>query len=390
MKRSILFCLIALFAIVFVSGDLFGMPAFARKYKMSCKTCHEPFPHLNAFGEEFAGDGFVLKDQEAPRSYTDTGDDKLSLFRELPIAIRFDGYVKYNNANTRTSDFATPMNVKLLSGGSLAKNISYYFYFFFSEQGNIVGLEDAFLMFTDIFHSGITFTIGQFQVSDPLFKRELRLTFEDYQIYKARGGFSTIDLTYDRGIMFNYAIPKGPDLVFEVLNGTGIGEANIFENFDDDKYKNVFGRISQEFGKHLRIGGSAYSGKEVFLDAMNKIFVWGADATVSFPSLQLNFQFMERSDKNPLFSTVSPVEEKIRGGFAELVYTPPVKDNRLYAVGLFNWVNYEDKEENYRSGALQVGYLLRRNIRMLAEVDYIFKGPEGKHARVLVGLIAGF
>ena len=46
-----------------------AMPAFARKYQMSCKTCHSPFPKLKPYGEEFAGNGFVLKDKEAPRYY---------------------------------------------------------------------------------------------------------------------------------------------------------------------------------------------------------------------------------------------------------------------------------------------------------------------------------
>jgi hypothetical protein len=29
-----------------------AIPAFARKYRVSCALCHQPFPRLNAFGEE--------------------------------------------------------------------------------------------------------------------------------------------------------------------------------------------------------------------------------------------------------------------------------------------------------------------------------------------------
>lgn len=391
MKRSFIFVIISLLGVVFISSDLWGIPAFARKYKMSCKTCHEPFPKLKAFGEEFAANGYVLKDQEPSRAFTETGDDRLTLMRDFPFAIRFDGFLKYNNGNTRTSDFAAPMNVKLLSGGALAKNISYYFYFFFSEKGKIIGLEDAFLTFTDLFHSGLGLTVGQFQISDPIFKRELRLTFEDYNIYKARNGFSNIDLTYDRGIILNYMIPKGPDLFLEVVNGSGIGEANIFENFDNDKYKNVFGRISQNFGKHLRIGASGYYGKEAQEEIINKITIWGADATINLQAAQLNFQYMERRDDNPYFTLINnPDKIKIKGGFVELVVNPPMKDNRFYMVGLFNWIKADDEEMDYRSGAIHFGYLVRRNLRLVTELDYIFKGPEGKHARALMGLIAGF
>jgi hypothetical protein len=55
------------------------------------------------------------------------------------------------------------------------------------------------VQFTDIASSGVSLIAGQFQVSDPLFKRELRLEYEDYQPYRVRVGLTTADLTYDRG-----------------------------------------------------------------------------------------------------------------------------------------------------------------------------------------------
>jgi hypothetical protein len=82
----------------------------------------------------------------------------------------------------------------LISGGSITTDIAYYFYFFFSERGEVAGLEDAFLMFNNLFGSELDFYLGQFQVSDPLFKRELRLTFEDYRIYRTAVGYSNINL----------------------------------------------------------------------------------------------------------------------------------------------------------------------------------------------------
>ena len=51
------------------TSDIFGIPAFARKYNMTCKTCHSPFPSLKPYGNDFAGNGFQLKDQDAPRYY---------------------------------------------------------------------------------------------------------------------------------------------------------------------------------------------------------------------------------------------------------------------------------------------------------------------------------
>ena len=70
----------------------------------------------------------------------------------------------------------------------------------------------------------LDFTVGQFQVSDPLFKRELRLTKDDYYIYKVKPGHSDVDLTYDRGVMLSYGFDSGTDIVLEIINGNGIGE----------------------------------------------------------------------------------------------------------------------------------------------------------------------
>ena len=82
------------------SNECIAIPAFARKYQISCQVCHSPaMPRLKAFGDEFAGNGFRLTEYESPRYFIQTGDDKLSLFRELPLAIRMDGFASYNFGN---------------------------------------------------------------------------------------------------------------------------------------------------------------------------------------------------------------------------------------------------------------------------------------------------
>ncbi|NLH60508.1 MAG: hypothetical protein GX452_03795, partial [Ignavibacteriales bacterium] len=164
-KRLILFC-VALLALTLINDSL-AIPAFARKYSMSCQTCHSPFPRLKAYGDEFAGNGFQLSDREAPRYFVETGDDQLSLIRDFPLALRIDGFMTLNNKKSEKLDFSSPYLVKLLSGGSITKDISYYLYFFFGERGEVAGLEDAFIMFNNLFNIDLDIYVGQFQVSDP-------------------------------------------------------------------------------------------------------------------------------------------------------------------------------------------------------------------------------
>jgi len=157
---------------------------------MSCKTCHSPFPKLLPYGDEFAGNASSSRTRRRHGIFVDTGDPTLSLLRELPIALRLEGFMNWNTADNRRLDFTAPYILKFLSGGAITKDIAYYFYFFLSERGEIAGLEDAFVMFNDVFGSGLDIFAGQFQISDPLFKREVRLPAEDYQIYRATPGDS--------------------------------------------------------------------------------------------------------------------------------------------------------------------------------------------------------
>lgn len=383
-------CAVILLAVVGL-GSLQAMPAFARKYSMSCKTCHAPFPKLKPYGEEFAANGFVIKDKDTPRYFVDTGDSALSLLREIPIALRLEGFLAWNNANQRQVDFLSPYILKLISGGAITKNIAYYFYFFFSERGEIAGIEDAFVMFNDLFGSDLDLYAGQFQISDPLFKREVRLPFEDYQIYRATPGDSRINLTYDRGVMLTYGFATGTDLTFEVLNGTGIHEANVFRSFDDDPYKNVLLRVSQEIVPAFRVGAFGFLGKERPDEIVNSVWMAGGDVTLAVKPFELNVQYVERRDSNPFFATILPIDKLMtRGAFAELIFLPKGDDSRWYGAGLFNWVDSDQADLRYSAATAHVGYVLRRNMRLTAETTYVLRGPYAEHIRVGTGIVLGF
>jgi hypothetical protein len=386
MNRSLVFTVLVVILLTGTVSDASAIPAFARKYDMSCNTCHHPAPRLKAYGEEFAGNGFVLADKEAPRAYRETGDDDLMLLREVPLALRLEGYARWQPETAGRTDMQWPYLVKLLSGGKITKDVSYYFYFFFGERGDVTGLEDAFIMFNNIFKSELDVYVGQFQVSDPLFKRELRMTLEDYQIYRVKPGKSSANLTYDRGIMFIYGFESGTDIVVEVLNGAGIGAADVARNFDNDKYKNTAFRLSQDLGEHLRLGGFAYWGREAELDRTNSLWMAGPDLTLSLNDVVLNVQYIERRDDNPMYLATSS-QLKTRGAFAELTVTPGGDKGRWYGTALYNWVDSESDALDYHTATCHVGYLLARNFRLVGEYTYDMKEKANK---LTVGFVSAF
>ena len=239
-----------------------AMPAFAREYGVSCNVCHAAYPRLNDFGNRFAGDmNFRManwRDHTVP-----TGDDTLALPKTLPLAARVQAFIQARDAESvdpvsgevvadSSLDFQAPYLIKLLSSAPLTDSISYYFYMIFAEKGanTEVIVEDAWFSYDDLFDTGVGLQLGQFQVSDLMFPREVRMTFQDFMAYRFAG------ITYDRGLLFGRGF--GPvDVSLGFVNGNGIEENfNVTSPgyrrpdhlFDNDTGKSVFGRAGTTIG----------------------------------------------------------------------------------------------------------------------------------------------
>lgn len=364
--------------------DATAIPPFARKYRVTCRLCHNPFPTLTDFGEQFAGNGFRMAFDEEPRDTIATGDDLLTLPASLPLGLRLDAYAQLYANGKAVTDFQMPYTLKLLSGGTLGKKLSYYIYFLLAERGAVAGVEDAFLYWNDMFDAPVDLAVGQFQVSDPMFKRELRLEVLDYAIYKVLVGLQPANLTYDRGFMA-IANVAGFTITGTVINGDGVPEANDLLRYDNDANKNLFGHISRDLGRHARVGLMGYSGHQDG-DAYgapgqsNAITMWGADATLGAGLLQLNLQYIARTDTEADFI---PGEATVdtKGGFAEVLARPP--GSRWYGYGLYNYIEASAPVlnvktgaplglEEYESIAFGGGYLVYRNFRLFGEYGYEF------------------
>ena len=350
-----------------------AIPAFARKYKMSCTTCHAPFPRLKPYGEEFAGRGFVMEPgQEPPRAVVDAGDELLELPRELPLAIRVDAFGAWTPDADPQTQLQAPWALKILSGGKIADGVAYYGYFII-EQGEVVGLEDAYALFTGVFGLPVDLLFGQFTVSDPVVKRELRLTRLDYQILTVRPGASDVDLTYDRGLMAAWHAPWEVEVVAELVNGAGIAPCDG-GLCDQDRYKNGALRLARAFGP-LRVGAFGYYGKQqkevtAGATAVNTTGVLGPDVAIALGErATLTAAWLERRDSNAAFLPSGAAETATHGGFGELVVLPQGQNGRLTLTGLYNYVDSDDSQARRHSAALAASWLHRRNVRLVGEVQ---------------------
>jgi hypothetical protein len=257
-------------------GTAFAIPSFARTYNVSCNTCHAAFPRLNAFGEQFGGDlNFRLPNWV--QSTVQTGDDRLRLPAQMPLSMRAQFFFQARDGENidpisgaidadSGNDFQSPYLVKLLSSAPLSDHISYYFYAIFAEKGQNgeTKVEDAWVSHDDLFGSGFDMQLGQFQISDLMFPREVRLPFQDFVLYRAA------DVTYQRGIISGKNLGESVRLDVGFVNGNGVDAAFDLNTpgfqrpdnlFDNDSSKTGFARVGIGLGT-TTLGVFGLSGKQ--------------------------------------------------------------------------------------------------------------------------------
>ncbi|OJW84210.1 hypothetical protein [Thiobacillus sp. 65-1402] len=393
-------------AVFWIAGlqTAWGMPEFARRYSLSCAACHSAFPRLNKFGEYFVANNMRLPNWKDSAAKID--DDFLALPAYPPFAVRGQAYVQARDGksidpltgatDSATTDFQSPYLVKLLSSAPLSENITYYFYTILAEKGaNSTALvEDAWFRHADIFGTGIGMQLGQFQLSDLMFPREIRLPFQDFMVYRMAG------ITYDRGVLFDRDI--GPfELAFGLVNGNGIND-NLNINspgyrrpdkmFDNDNSKTAFGRIGTGFGP-VAVGLFGLSGKQRSVAVGNAGLDTGIRNTDKRAlGLDLSGDFGGNTywyvqylwNAWDGFLDADPSRDyRWQGGFAGIDYIPSERwafsllYNHADAGDLANTDTiYEGIDMN--SLSLTASYYFMRNIKGVAEINFDFLGEKAK------------
>jgi hypothetical protein len=384
--------IVLMLLIIVIPSKSDAMPVFARKYDMSCNTCHAAFPKLNEFGEQFASDNMRLP------NWKDTtksgGDDMLALPDSVPLALRTQAFAQKREASvidvesgeevSADTDIQSPYLIKLLSSAPLSDHITYYFYAIFAEKGDngSVIVEDAWFSHDDVFGTDVGMMLGQFQVSDLMFAREVRLTFQDYMVYRMAG------LTYDRGVLFDYT--AGPvDLALGWVNGNGI-EENLTINspgykrpdhlFDNDSGKALFGRIGTDIGG-VALGLFGYSGSQKNATApagtgsgerdTDKLS-WGIDLSGKFTPKTYWFAQLLQNEWDGFID--AGTRYTWFGGFIGVDYIH--SDRWAYSL-LYNYTDANDLENtdtiyegiDMNSVTLAASYYFMRNIKGVIEVN---------------------
>lgn len=257
MRRLSFLCGFLFLTQAWSTPDAWAIPVFARQYNSSCTICHVGYPRLNEFGDQFKRGNYRLPQWKLDA--VQTGDPTLHLPKQAPLALRVQSYIQGRQAeevtpgagftgNKAAFDLQVPYLTKLLASAPLTDQLTYYMYAVVAEKGENtqIVLDDAWFGYGDLFGTGIGLQVGQFQISELMFARELRMTFQDFLAYRTAG------LTYDRGLTFSTI--AGPlELALGFVNGNGNvdsfnvnspGFARPDRAFDRNSAKSGFARFA--------------------------------------------------------------------------------------------------------------------------------------------------
>lgn len=376
--------------ISYLPKESYAIPAFARKYQVSCMQCHITILRRNEFGDAFRRNGY---------QWIDGIDDTASVEKYIPlkgnahetggipgifpVAVYGHQRIKFSSSGAKKDKAEFDAHeLELVTAGTLGKDISFLGEWIIWEHG-VSGddrLGELWLMFDNLYGRGLNIKMGKMAQTLSLYKENDRQTLnhyitntytvKDFETGGKRAGVEANGIIKDR---FDYAI--------------GIGDNN--NNWNDENYKDFYYHIGwKPFGMtftghdpHVDLDNPSFSdflivtlahygylGTESDFNASggvnytNRIKRFGFDATVEYRDITFLNSFVLGRDDNPTnanekassYTFFNEVNYRLKP-WLSLVYRYEHADNKLSGGGV----------QNKHIPALL--YLLRGNIRFSLE-----------------------
>ena len=298
--------------ISFLNQTAQAVPSFARRYKMSCSTCHTVFPAINEFGRLFRAKGYRLPGTgetvpgEVPLQLGPRGDSRGAKtpseipFIDIPAtsvaSFQVISDFRYSPDADVTSEFSGIRSLGLIFGGAMGRRFSFFGNVALFEDGKFEGIDRLFLQYNQSLAFNIR--VGQFEPRAIPFsnhRRLLRITPYLHGVFPVipahnffgfspnqKGIESFGRLTGPAGVGdFDYAVglingePGGAFEALEEVEGP-VGELvheleEAYEEsggeFDFNNNKDYYGRLNYNIWLRgaLSVGSFYYQGKSGFL-----------------------------------------------------------------------------------------------------------------------------
>lgn len=257
--------------LIFLSFKSYGIPAFARKYRTSCSTCHESITKRNEFGEAFRRVGYYMpidNAQKVKEKPVSLGADEWkelwpeaiwpgSLPPSFPLAIYTQFRINkemHKDSVGHSFEFNMPRDLVFLFGGAFGEDVAFFGeWAAYMEGQNAVGLFRFFFQFNNVIgnKSLLNIRVGRFEpgITDGLTgSQKLTLSFANTLGYDPGGGWKPQNP--QTGIELNGIYKNKLYYSLGVVNG----EAKTVK--DPTDHKDVYGRLAYQFG------GTGFDGRD--------------------------------------------------------------------------------------------------------------------------------
>lgn len=256
-----------------------AIPAFARKYKTSCATCHAGFPKLTPYGEAYRLNGFRMPEdeegsvQEEPVRLGSEGYKRVwpgaiwpgSIPGTAPVSFRIRSGLKYlNDESGQYTQFTQP-TLQIMTGGSFTENISFFAGAHLFDKGVSGSIDRLYLRLNHVLAGRLPYNllflrIGQFVPDIATYITNHRsLTHTAYAFNTYAPGGMAFEAGHVHGASafgieaFQLGVEAGGFLhprlryIVGLVNGNGADE-------DNNAAKDFYGKVA------VKLGGMAFDG----------------------------------------------------------------------------------------------------------------------------------
>lgn len=358
-----------LFLNTFIFEAAMAIPAFARDTKMTCSSCHNAWPALNAFGHKYKENGYRFAPLVEGKEKL---SDDLSWSDKIPISTVIIGrpYDKKDSGNTKTRAIH---EVELMVAGPMSKELSGFFEIEAEDEDtNARGFE------TGIPTAALTYTVNK-GVNVQLSWADL-LWFDPYNTYTSghrmtRGYNALIDQSFggadnNKGLRTsrqNITVYGRPinDLFY------GVSFSGVADNAEGEEADTTTARIAYQITQSIMVGGLYIDGScsaKIGLAncAVNRNYTRQAvDFEFNSKNILVNSAYMKATDDN----STATAEVKNDAAFVQGMYTFRGKGGRATWAPLARVDQYEkvNGTEDITELTLGINYYVSENIRAMLE-----------------------
>lgn len=446
MRRCRRFASVLLFLVLALAGTSPSMaiPAFARKYRTSCQTCHIAFPALTPFGEAFRLNGYrfpagtdagVSKDE--PVALGSEGYKKLwpqsvwpgEIPGSVPLSVVVESEVANDRASKTSSFDGLGGELGLLAGGTFGDHASFYSEVEVArDAGEIVTeMERLNVLFRPFNGPAFQFKIGAFEPGIFLFSNHRRLTDHRYFATDEKAGDNGWSAEpFQQGIeFFGVAAHR---LLYNGGYVEGAGNA-------PNNAKDVYGRVAYKFGglaldgttkpgaeslaanpkpwseKSLAVSAFVYKGSPLLSETRivttftndpntnivtqtdtdmsvsqdDRFTMYGGDIAWNFLNLMVRAGMSNRSDRRPLLSDPAATDISVKSRFGEVDWVA-----YPWLIPAARWESFDVAGVKQNRISLTVQFLVRANVRAFLAADQLKEtGSNYKTEEVVAGIVYG-